>query len=167
MKMHAVIALALISVLGTTTFAHSREWQQPPRAGNASPARPDDEPRPLMTNVRVEITVTDTMGAVPTKKSISMIIADGRMGRIRTAREQSPAVLNVDATPSILGDQIRLQLSLEYSPPLSAEASTRLSHVSEMVTLMVVPGKPILVSQAADPSADRKVTVEVTATILK
>jgi hypothetical protein len=138
------------------------------RPANASAGRPTDEPRPLLTNVQVELTVTDSMpSGSPQKKTVSMMIADGRMGRIRSTRDHSPAVLNVDATPTIQGNQIRLQLTLEYSPPLSGEAATRFSHVNEMVTLMLQPGKPTLVSQASDPSADRKVTVEVTATILK
>jgi hypothetical protein len=36
-----------------------------------------------------------------------------------------------------------------------------------MLTVIVQNGKPLLVSQAADPSADRKMTVEVKATVLK
>jgi hypothetical protein len=105
--------------------------------------------------------------AAPLKKTVTMMIAEGRMGRIRSAREQSTAVLNVDATPTIFGNQIRLQMTLEYSPPLSSESATRVAHVSETVTLMLGSGKPTLVSRAADPAADRTVSVEVTATILK
>jgi hypothetical protein len=35
------------------------------------------------------------------------------------------------------------------------------------MSLILESGKPTVVSQAADPSSDRKITVEVTATILK
>jgi hypothetical protein len=105
--------------------------------------------------------------ASPQKKTVSMVVVDGRMGRIRSTREHSTAVLNVDATPTIADGRIRLQLSLEYSPAVSGEAATRLAHINEMVTLMLQSGKPMLVSQTSDPSADRKVSVEVTATILK
>jgi hypothetical protein len=169
MKPNIIAALLLaVSVAQAGVAARDTYDGQEPRGANTSPARPADEPRPLLTNVQVELTVTDSIGsAAPQKKTVSMLIADGRMGRIRSMRDQAPAILNVDATPTIHGNQVRLQLTLEYSPPLSGEAATRYSHVNEMVTLMLQPGKPTLVSQAADPSADRKVTVEVTATILK
>ena len=166
MTIHTVAALLLAaSVLQASLAAQDATAQRP---GNTSAAAPAEERRPLLTNVQVELTVTDSMAsASPQKKTVSMMIADGRMGRIRSTRDHSPAVLNVDATPTIYGNQIRLQLTLEYSPPLTGDAAARYSHVNEMVTLMLQPGKPTLVSQASDPSADRKVTVEVTATILK
>ena len=41
------------------------------------------------------------------------------------------------------------------------------SSLSQRLTLNLESGKPMMVSQAADPTSDRKITVEVTATILK
>jgi hypothetical protein len=35
------------------------------------------------------------------------------------------------------------------------------------MTVLVESGKPMVVSQASDPTSDRKMTVELTATILK
>jgi hypothetical protein len=35
------------------------------------------------------------------------------------------------------------------------------------LSVILESGKPMVVSQAADPTSDRKITVEVTATILK
>jgi hypothetical protein len=42
-----------------------------------------------------------------------------------------------------------------------------LSPINEMLTVLLQCGKPLIVTQAADPSVDRKVAVEVTATVLK
>jgi hypothetical protein len=169
MKTKVMAAVVLIGAIASNTgFAQETPDRQP--ATNSTPPRPaEDRPRPTMTNVQVELTVTDSYGSAgPQKKTISMIIADGQMGRIRSARAGSPAVLNVDATPVLFStERVRLQLVLEYSPPYSGESGTRLAAINEMVTVHLVPGKPTLVSQAADPSVDRKVTVEVTATILK
>ena len=174
MTTHILVALlASISILQPAVTAQGAESQEQ-RSGNTAPTRPD-EPRPLMTNVQVELTVTDSMpSASPQKKTVSMVVVDSRMGRIRSIREHNAsgptgaAVLNVDATPTIMGSQIRLQLTLEYSPALSGDATAaRLAHINEMVTLMLQSGKPTLVSHTSDPSADRKVSVEVTATILK
>jgi hypothetical protein len=168
MNTHSMLYAILVACALSST-ATAQQPGQPAGSGNASPSRPaDDSSRATMTNVQVELTVTDSMGsAAPVKKTVSMITVDGRMGRIRSAREHTPAVLNVDATPTIMNNQIRLQLTLEYSPPLVGDSPTRLAHVSQAATLMLQPGKPLLVSQATDPAAERKVTVEVTATILK
>jgi hypothetical protein len=38
---------------------------------------------------------------------------------------------------------------------------------SERLGLTLESGKPMMISQAADPTSDRKITVEVTATILR
>jgi hypothetical protein len=157
------------ALLSSAALAQNVEQKSPPPSGNTSTTKPADEgPRPLLTNVQVDLTVTDAMGSGPgQKKTVSLRIADGRMGRVRSSREASTAVLNVDAVPTIIDGQIRLQLTLEYSPPLSMDAPTRLAHLNEMVMLMLQSGKPTLVSQSSDPAADRKVSVEVTATILK
>ena len=38
---------------------------------------------------------------------------------------------------------------------------------NERLSVILESGKPMIVSQAADPTSDRKITVEITATILK
>ena len=79
--------------------------------------------------------------------------------------------LNADARPVVLGDnRIRLGLSLEYAPKPSsenAEDGEGLARLAEQFTLIVDPGKPVVISQASDPTSDRRVTVELVATILK
>jgi len=173
MRIQSIAALLLsIALVPAAAAAQEPEERPQPPVGNASPRQPSDErARSLATsNVQVEITVSDSMGSgVPQKKTVSMIIADGYMGRIRSMRESGDvATLNVDATPTIQNnDRIRLQLLLVYSPPLQSQSTSRYASVNEMVTILLQPGKPTMVSQAADPAADRKVTVEVTATILK
>ncbi len=148
--------------------------QQRP-ATNVSPKRPSEE-RPSRapeaeskTNVRIELTISDYTGTgAPQKKIVSMIVADGMMGRIRSVRSPNSPTLNVDAQPRMTGaDQIRLQLTLEYTPPMSEKPSDRGTPINEFVTVLLQNSKPLVISQAADPSIDRKVTVEVTATVLK
>ena len=77
-------------------------------------------------------------------------------------------MLNVDATPRLQKDgRISLQLAVEYRPRETAETLDAMSPINEYLTVLLHSGKAIVVTQAADPSSDRKVTVEVTATILK
>lgn len=135
----------------------------------------------MMTNVQVELTITDQTGtSAPEKKMVSMIVAHAAWGKIRTSAEayqkstQSkvvPVGLNVDARPYVNGGQIRLELTIVYSPMMlgsSADsAQTRPTELNQSLTVALQSGKPMVVSQAADPVTDRKIGVEVKATILK
>jgi hypothetical protein len=127
-------------------------------------------------NVQVEITLADQLGtAAPDKRVVSMLIADAALGRIRStvgggivvANIEPGAVLNIDARPEILdGDRIALELTIEYRPA-TTDSGKRLAQLHEMLTAILQNGKPLLISQAADPVSDRKMTVEVRASIVK
>jgi hypothetical protein len=129
-----------------------------------------------MVNVQVEITLTDQLGsATPTKKIVSLITSDGQYGRIRSGADAAggPVLLNIDATPRLVpgNDQIRLSLTIEYRPPkamgdIKAD-STNATSLNQSLTVIMTNGKPMIVSQAADPVTDRKIVVEAKATILK
>jgi hypothetical protein len=140
------------------------------RSSNATSNRPsrDDEPPRSSTNIQVEVTISDHVGsATPQKKTVSVIVADGYSGRVRSARNPTSPTLNVDATPRVTGDgRIWLRLILEYAPA-SSEKTPRGSPINESLTVTLQNGKPLMVSQGADPSIERRVTVEVTGTILK
>jgi hypothetical protein len=81
--------------------------------------------------------------------------------------------INVDARPSIMQKEphrISLSLGLEYIPRAEGrqeEMTPGMASWSERLSLILESGKSMVVSQAADPTSDRKITVEVTATILK
>ena len=81
--------------------------------------------------------------------------------------------INVDARPAILPKEptrLSLSLGLEYIPRAEGrqeEMAPGMASWSERLSLILESGKPMVVSQAADPTSDRKITVEVTATILK
>ena len=81
--------------------------------------------------------------------------------------------INVDARPIILAKEptkISVSFGLEYMPKNAGtqeEMEPGMTSWSERLSLILESGKPMIVSQAADPTSDRKITVEVTATILK
>jgi hypothetical protein len=81
--------------------------------------------------------------------------------------------INVDARPMIVAkeaNRISLSLGLEYIPQTEARQESMapgMASWKETLWLTLESGKPMIVSQAADPTSDRKITVEVTATILK
>jgi hypothetical protein len=81
--------------------------------------------------------------------------------------------INVDARPAIVvkePNKVSVAFGLEYLPKSAGGAEDLepgMSQLNERLTLVLESGKPMVVSQAADPMSDRKITVEVTATILK
>jgi hypothetical protein len=66
---------------------------------------------------------------------------------------------------------VSLRLTFEYTPPQPTNAvgqrTGRAPTLHESVTVALMDGKPMILTESADPATDRKVTLEVTATILK
>ena len=185
-------AILILCVLATATTALAAQAaQQPPtkREVEEAVARTREmqqkiaeaSPSVLMTNVQVELTITDQTGsAAPEKKTVSMIVAHAAWGKIRTSAEAYqkstsskivPVGLNVDARPYVGGGQVRLELTIVYSPMMlgtsTDTAQTRPTELNQSLTVVLQSGKAMVVSQAADPVSDRKIGVEVKATILK
>ena len=156
----------------------------PPRA----PALPT-----ITANVKLDLTITDTYTGTPVKKTVSLLILNGSNGMIRTSNRLasgSNVGLNIDAAAMIhQGGFITVRVTFEYTPaqkpaptPATREqvdalrtqlAEQGLSPTSqpaelhESISVILQDGKPLLVSQSADPTTDRKVTVELMATVLK
>ncbi len=134
-----------------------------------------------LTNVQVELTLTDQSAtATPDKKIVSMVVSSGSWGKIRSTGNVRPAgvpplivQLDVDARPFVAVDgPIQLELTLNYSPPGAQlpdqeNAKARPTSINQSLTVVLQSGKPMVISQAADPVNDRKVLVEVKATVLK
>ena len=128
-------------------------------------------------NVRVEFTLNDQQtGAPTTSKTVILTTSNRQWGRIRsqiTSRIYGGAPLNVDARPTVTQDgRISLELTIEYSQGRNSEVeanSDKIVQVSinESLTALLESGKPLMVTQSADPISDRKVTVEVKATIVR
>jgi hypothetical protein len=66
-------------------------------------------------------------------------------------------------------DQILLNLTVQYTPDSSYQTSagSKPASLDESLNIVLQDGKRTLVSQSADPQGDRKVTLEVMATIVK
>jgi len=143
----------------------------------AAPEVPGLKPSPThydsasLQNIRVEVTLTDSLETDgPKKKTVSMIVVDNNSGQIRS---QGPGnyVLNVDASPHLRPDgRIYLGLTMFYAPEPASSASGQArvpATLNEAVSVIVADGKLMQISQSADPRGDRKVTVEVTASVIK
>lgn len=144
--------------------------QQAPRPG--VPAGPPYE-QSSWNNVKIDVTISDSLtSTIQQRKTVSLLTLDNRSGQIRSAGGSS-GLINVDARPSIQRDgRIVLQLTVEYQPELSPEQLQqanvmRGTSLTESLYVVLVEGKPTLLSQSSDPRSDRKVSLEVTATIVK
>jgi hypothetical protein len=174
-----------------------QQQQQPPpppqaATGQEKPAiLPSPAPQPAPTPapflvprsfgqpvaVRIELTITDQVGAsAPVKKTMTMMAADGERASVRSmnrAAGQNGAQFNVDAKPMLTQDRIRLDLSISYDAPdmpqpgTPEKAASWSTMLQESMGVILENGKPTVISQSADPRTDRKVSVEVRATILK
>lgn len=132
-----------------------------------------------LTNVQIELTLSDQIGTQgPEKKTVSMIVSSGNWGKVRSAGTvfrpgDAPygVELNVDARPFVsMEGPIQLEIALNYVPSTADVPNTiksRPSGLNQSLTVILQSGKPLTISQAADPVSDRKVVVEVKATVLK
>jgi hypothetical protein len=129
----------------------------------------------------VDITITDQAGAdAPVKKTLSVIAADRHQGFIR-AKVAVPVPrrdtgifdlidlpLNVDVRSEVMENGlIRSKLVLNYETISRTGSQSARSVVTADQTVMLENGKPLTVSQSADAATDRKVMLEVKATILR
>ena len=166
-----VTALAAVLTVGTG-YA-----QQAPAASRQQekPAPKPPAPEGLRTNINIDLTISDQTGpGEPAKRSVSMLVADRRSGSVRSSGQVATTsrsiILNVDAVPTILKDGvIQLDLTLQYAPrPIGENAGREgLVELNQRLSVLVDSGKPKVVSQASDPTSDRKISVEVTATVAK
>ena len=148
-------------------------------------AKPAPEPAPpraeaSLTNVRIDLTLTDQSGTKPpVKKTMTLTLADGERGSVRSrpqvlvnaggGQRFQTLPLNVDARPLLVGGRVKLMLTLEYSSAeeqAGADATPKAA-VNFSGHVLLESGRPMIVAEAADPVSDRRVTVEAKATILK
>lgn len=149
---------------------------QKPAPAEGAPREREPEGKPV--NLQIELTITDRTGAdAPSQKVVSMVVADATVGRVRASTQTLvagrfvPVALNVDARPQLLSDtSLKLQVTLEYTPIEGFKADEKAAqptHLNQTLNVILQSGKPMVVSQAADPSSDRRITVEVKATVMK
>ena len=166
----ALLAWLMIAGTGAQTPEQKKPDQQAPVPTEMKP-EPRGTGQPV--NVRLDLTITDQTGpGEPLKKVVTMVVADHNTGSIRSTgsvRTQGRVQINVDARPQILpSGAIRLSLGLEYNPrTLGNDAPTEWSSLNEQIGVVLQAGKPLVISQAADPASDRKISVEVLATVMK
>jgi hypothetical protein len=151
-------------------------------APTPKPAAPPAAPLPaLPVNIKVELAIEETASGVVSNKNVLLITSNGDRGSIRSTMRtpaEGEVILNVDARPRITADgRIGLELVFMYTPqrPSRSESAPSTSdpmpgfpsNLTEQLNVFLTDGKKTTIAESADPRGDRKVTVGVTATILK
>ncbi len=154
-----------------TTQPVAVQPQAAPTPAPAPPPRVFGQP----VSIRIDLTVTDQMGsAAPLKKTVTMLAADGERASVRSRNQSrsypgSPS-FNVDVKPILTQEgRIRLDLSMSFDAGDlgNDKEQSWATNLQESMGVIVDNGKPMVISQSADARTDRKVTVEVKATVVK
>jgi len=184
-----LVTMVLSSDAGAAQKPPAPPPAPPEDAASANPGRkapppppaaptPDGRARRPTVNVRVDVTFTDQRTDGPSmSKTVTLTTADGNWGRVRSTVNTmgyGSSPLNVDAKPDVQPDgRVLLAVNIEYGEkrvpegkPIQPGQVIEVS-LNESVTLLLNSGKALPMTQSADPMSDRKVSVEVKATILK
>lgn len=136
---------------------------------------PPTAPRPpgQMINVRIEVTLSDSLGA---PKVLTMTVADQASGMNRTTAVSVPGAslieysFNADASPDVVGNRIRLRLTADAVVPVAADKATaiipRLA-LRQSQTVILNDGETVEIARASDPASTRTFVLAVKATILR
>jgi hypothetical protein len=143
---------------------------EPPESPRAEPLQEDFRGKPI--NIRIDVTIVDEGGPQTTRKSVSVTVGDRQQGQVRAA-VSVPGVGHVpialDAVAALeRDDRIRTRMTLDYRPSPRADPKEPLPVEMRLsFGIILESGKRIMAAQAADPVTDRRVSVEVVATVLK
>ena len=158
----------------------------------AAPAQPVPPPASLpntpqrpAANIRFDVTITDTGGAKPVVKTLSLTVSTANSnGSVRTTAKMpgadpnfpgpAPAgsmmavPLNVDVRNArwIDSNAILAQISVEYQPYIP-DAKSQPGVITASAQSLFYDGRRTQILVASDPVSDRKTTIEVMATIVK
>lgn len=162
---------------------------QPARAPAPPPPPPAPPPPPGQPlNIRIDLTLTDSVdGKVIAEEKFNTLLADRQLGRARR-RNGPPAgvggflpttqVFEVDVTPEIVSQKsgippvptVKVMMTINYMAPAGPTGGDEKSVVTfvQNVSSFLESGKPTTIMESkADPSSNRRVAVQVTATIMK
>lgn len=137
----------------------------------APPAAP--EPPRIPRNVRFDITITDSAGGKPVTKNLSVTVSDSNgNGSIRSmgtgTTVSNPIPLNVDVRNVVWQSDsvVRASVNVEYQAYIQ-DAKLQPGLITATANSVFQDGRRTQILQSADPTSDRRTTIEVTATILK
>jgi hypothetical protein len=165
--MKTVAFASLLSACLAAAAAAQAPEPKPVPVQAPAPSSPDES-----VNIRYQIVIRETGGTQARTKTVGLTMGLGSESSVRaqgTAPSRTNHPLNVDIAPVALrGNRVRTRVGIEYTPqmPEGTQGPPPL-FVRESLTVWLEGGKPMVISEAADPLTDRRIGVEVTATIIR
>ncbi len=155
-----------------------------PRAQEAAPKPAEAQPAPAPTaprspsaqvaNIQLAIVLTDKIdGKTVAEEPVHLLLGDRQLGRLRRHLPANASFANknfeVDVTPEIVGSRVRIAMTVNYNAasPDDNRDQTHTTQFVETVTTYLDVGKPTTIVETLGDAANRRVTLQVTATILK
>jgi hypothetical protein len=182
MKRHIGLLLAGLIVVGSLSAAAQQPQPAPPPAPARPtvPARgsvPTPPPGPVVNtlyvdpslggqtvNIRLDVAISDQVGPQPSQpKMLTLLLADRSLSQLRTTFQDRN--IRLDARPTIVDGKIKLTLTMDSQR--TGDASSATLNWNQSLTVIVENGKPLVAVENSDPANNRKLAVEVKATILK
>ena len=138
----------------------------------------DDSAGGQPVNIRLEVTIVDqTATGQPVRRVINILAADRSFARIRSLFTDAPESaaagasrspdnrrVDVDARPRIVGSSIRADLTIQNN---ALGSGNPLLNWTQSFTVFLENAKVATPIESTDPSTNRKMSIEVKATILK
>lgn len=162
---------------GQTAAGGGKPPATAPRAPQAPPSAPSlnlpsSQLVPAATNIKLTLAITDSFTGTPVTKEMSVLMMQRNGGMIRTTGAHAThGYMNVDAVATAyLNGVVSVKLTFDYQAATLTEgplAGARPPTIGESLTVVLQDGIPLTVSESADPGTDRRVTVTLTAAILK
>ena len=152
-------------------------WAQEaaPKPAEAQPAPASAPSRPQSAqaaNIQLAVVLTDKIdGKTVKEEPIHLLLADRMLGRLRRRLPSNvDRAFELDVTPEIVGSRVKISMTVNYNAASSDETPRDQAHTTnfvETVSTFLDVGKPTNVVELAGDTANRRVTLQVTATILK
>ena len=129
-------------------------------------------------NIRLEVTIVDqTLTGQPVRRAINILAADRSFASIRSLFTDGPdgaaagstrspdnRRVDVDAMPRIVGNSVRVDLTIQNN---ALGSGNPLLNWTQRFAVFLENGKLATPIESTDPSTNRKMSIEVKATILK
>jgi hypothetical protein len=171
------IQVVVATVLLAAAFPiapRAQEAAAKPAEAQAAPAPASPRPSAQVANIQLAITLTDKVdGKTVSEEPVHMLLADRMLGRLRRHLPANAALgsksLEVDVTPEIVGPRVKISMTVNYNSGSPDETRDKIAPTQfvETISTYLDVGKPTTIVETAGDTANRRVTLQVTATINK
>ncbi len=171
MRSHIALFICLLSVTISAQQAPvPSKAPLPPKAPAAptAPAPPQPDESGQTINIRLDVSVIDeTVQGAARPKSLMVMLVDRALGQTRAAFQDR--TIAVDARPTMVDGRIRVNLTIQSDHFRENSEVPRDPTLSwrNSFSLLLENAKPMVALETMDAATQRKMSIEVKATIQK